>query len=222
MDLFSKFTIAHFIWYLVPGLAFVFLLFFPLIVLDPHLAKLLFNGLGPIGVILFSILAGFVLDGLRLYRFRTNYDSIKSDFFNNLKNEVGVNIDPYVIQSHVSEVARIKKNTGIGIHHAIWIMHGHLSSIALLESLFWIVTALYFQLFGKPICPLLIFSVKKTLAISFYFGFALLFILVGYRIEKISIEDQKTTNSMFLYFAKHNKNDVLQLMANNIPPNQVP
>jgi len=212
MDLFSKITIAHFIWYLVPGLALVFFVLFPFVIIDPHLAKLLLQNIGSVGVVLLSIVMGFSLDGLRLYRFRTNYGNIKSNFFEELKNIIGIDLDPYFIQSHISEIARAKEVTGIGIHHAIWIMHGHLAVLSLLESIFWLVASVYFYIWGKPICPLLVFPVTKIVCLWTYATFFLFFGLVGYRFQAISIEDQQTTNRMFLNFAKQHKSEILQLL----------
>jgi len=213
MDLFNKITIAHFIWYLVPGLALVFFLLFPFLILNPHLAYLIFKNLNPLGVILLGIVLGFSLDGLRLYRFRPNYKKTKDAFFMNLKEAINIELDPYFIQAQVSDVAKQKKVTGIGIHHAIWIMHGHLAILAFLECAFWGVTTLYILIWGDyPFYFMTIAGESRWLMASLYATLGGLFFLIGLRFHLVSMEDQNTTNTMFLNFAKQYRKEIQTLL----------
>ncbi len=213
MELFNKITIAHFIWYLVPGLALIFFILFPFLILNPHLTKYIFTNLGPIGVILLSIILGFALDGLRLYRLRPGYNNIKQSFFNSLIKVLDVNgLDPYFVQSHVTDVAKQKKVTGIGIHHAIWIMHGHLAMISLLECILWVLVSAYFLHYGSGAYPILIITQSKCVAIGTYIFFVVLFLLISIRFHLISTEDQVVTNNMFLNFAQQHKDEIRKLL----------
>ena len=145
MDVFSKFTVSHFIWYLVPGLgAFVFIIF-PLAIFAPFVVQSLLQVIGPMGLVLFCIILGFLMDGLRLYRLKFNYKKIKSDFFSELQNIVGKKIDPYLIQSNIIDMARKKEMTGVNLHHAIWILHGHFSILCCSESAGLLVYSIYFD-----------------------------------------------------------------------------
>jgi hypothetical protein len=216
VELFNKLTISHFIWYLVPGLALVFFLLFPFFVLNPPLAKLIYANLTPVGIVMLAIFLGFVLDGLRLYRMRPKYKQTKIVFFTQLKNTLGANnLDPYFVQSHVADVARQKDVSGIGIHHAIWIMHGHLSILAFLECLFWVSVLGYFYFFGCSPYPILVITTSWTKAAFVYGALSLVYLSLGLRFHKISMEDQSTTNKMFLNFATQHRKEIKHLL--NIP-----
>lgn len=218
MELFNKITIAHFIWYLVPGLALFFFLLFPFLIINPLLAKSIAQNLGSVGIILLAIILGFMLDGLRLYRLRPNYNKNKDQFFLSLQQTIGLpNLDPYFIQSHISDFARQKKITGIGIHHAIWIMHGHLSMIAFLEFIFWIVALAYYYFAGSSPYQIIKPVSSWNIALTAYSGFALLFFCMGIRFHKIAMEDQKRTNQMFLDFAKQHYTELRTLLNARTP-----
>jgi len=213
MEMFNKITIAHFIWYLVPGLAFELFLLFPFFVLSPPLAKAIFTNLGPVGIVLVAIVLGFILDGLRLYRLRPKYDETKSKFFSDLLIILNASgLDPYFVQSRVADLAREKNVSGIAIHHAIWIMHGHMSMLAFLESCFWALTIGYFYFWEKAPYPVLVSTYNWYKALSLFACLSLGFLLVGLRFYKISSQDQKTTNKMFLDFAKQHVVEIKNIM----------
>lgn len=216
MDMFNKITMSHFIWYLVPGLGLIFFLLFPLLVFQPHVAKLIFETVGPFGIIILGIILGFFLDGLRLYRWRPKYSEIKDTFFRELQNTIDIDLNPYFIQSHISDVARSKNITGLSLHHAIWIMHGHCAILGLVEALFWQLATLYFYFSEIPAYSLFGMDVSRGVAIMSCIGLWGLFFFIGFRFQQISIEDQKTTNKMFLNFAAQHSNEIQELL--NAPP----
>lgn len=213
MEIFNKISISHLIWYLVPGLALAFIMLFPFVVISPPIAKAIFTNLGPIGLLLLSIIFGFGLDGLRLYRLRPHYLKMKTDFFGQLTASVGASgLDPYFVQSSIADLARQKDVTGIGIHHAIWIMHGHLAMLAFLESFFWILAAVYFYVFESGPYPVLVTTASWGKALVLYLGLACTFFLLGIRFHRISREDQSTTNTMFLNFAKQHAVEIKSIL----------
>ncbi|HAB51985.1 MAG TPA: hypothetical protein DCE80_07435 [Ignavibacteriales bacterium] len=212
MDLFSKITISHFIWYLVPGLGFILFLFFPLLVFKPELTKLLFETVGPFGIIILGTILGFLLDGLRLYRFRPNYSKIREAFFSQLKSIINPALNPYFIQSHVDDVARSKSVTGLSFHHAIWIMLGQFTILGFLEAFFWILSTIYFYHYKATEYSFFGASVSGDTAIIFCGSFSVLFLLISWRFLYTSIQDQETTNNMFLDFARQHCDEIRRLL----------
>jgi hypothetical protein len=209
MDLFSKITVSHFIWYLMPGLAGILFVCFPLLVFCPTVIEKAIHAIGPVGLVLLGIILGFSLDGLRLYRSKHKYNDIKRAFFNELQRIVGKAIDPYLIQTNIVEIAKEKGVSGISFHHAIWIMHGHFSIMCYVQSAFWFVAG--FSILLLPPKSNLIFGFFRLsndatsimcYIISSFIG------IIGYRFMKISNEDQETTNNMFIDFAKQYKTEL--------------
>ena len=213
MDLFNKVTISHFIWYLVPGLGLIFFLLFPLLVFNPHVTKLFFQTIGPFGIIILGIILGFALDGLRLYRFRPKYFSIREEFFRHLQATIDPDLDPYFIQSHINDVARNRNVTGLSLHHAIWIMLGHFTILGFFEAFFWLLATLYFRFFSTSAYSVLFGTdVFRETAIMICAAFTVLFLIISFRFLNISTEDQKNTNTMFSNFAEQYGDEIRQLL----------
>jgi len=215
MDTFNKITISNFIWYLVPGLGFIFYILFPIIVFKPLAVEAFIKSAGPIVIIILGCILGLFLDGLRLYRFRPGYSRIKKDFFEKLLNTIeGIN-DPYIIQYLIYDIARKKEVTELGMHHAIWIMLGHFTVLAFFESIYWFIMVIYFC--SKDISYYTIFGANssKEIVIFTCVSFGLLFFIVCLRLLYISMEDQNNTNNMFSEFAKTHKSEILERF--NIP-----
>lgn len=210
MDQFEKISISNFIWYLVPGLGLIFFLLFPLLVFNPEITKLFFNTVGPFGIIILGIILGFLLDGLRLYRFRPKYSKIRESFFLDLQATIAFNLDPYFIQSCINDIASSKKVTGLSLRHAIWIMLGNFTILGFLEGIFWVLYSLYLYFF--PPCTYSLFdkNVSRNTAIGICAVFAVLFLFIGSRFLCISTQDQKTTNRMYLDFAKQHRDKIRQ------------
>ena len=211
MDTFNKITIANFIWYLVPGIALIFYIFFPLMGFFPNASIHFIDAIGPIGLIILGSILGFFLDGLRLYRFRSGYSKMKKDFFEKIRRIIPVNDDPYIIQSLIYDVARSKNHSGLSLHHAIWIMLGHFAILTLLESFFWLILALYFTYLNHSIHSLFGLNLGHINLIIICVFFGLSFFLMGFRLLYISNEDQKTTNNMFSSFAEQHRDEIINL-----------
>lgn len=216
MDMFKKITISHFIWYLVPGLGLIFFLLLPLLVFKPHITKLFFETVGSFGIIILGITLGFFLDGLRLYRFRPKYFTIRDKFFRDLQAIIAPNLDPYFIQSHINDVANDKKITELSLHHAIWIMLGHFTILAFVEAFFWVVATLYFYYFTPSTYLLFDTNLTRCTAIMICLAFSALFLIIGLRFLYISTQDQNNTNTMFTNFAEQHRDEIRQLL--NVSP----
>jgi len=216
MNQLDKISISQFIWYLVPGLGLIYFILFPLLVFNPKIIKLFFSTVGPFGLIILGIIFGFLLDGLRLYRFRPKYFKIRKNFFLDLQSIIAVNLNPYFIQSHITDLANCKKTTGLSLHHAIWIMLGNFTILAFLEAIYWALYCLYLIFF--PPCSYLVFgrNISRNNAIVICAMFSVIFFVVAFRFLRISIEDQNNTNKMFTNFAKQYRDEIRKLL--NITP----
>lgn len=216
MDAFEKISISLLIWYLVPGLGLIFFIVFPILVLSPTIAKLFVITAGPFGLLILGIILGFLLDGLRLYRFRPGYSKIRKGFFRDLQTIIAPSLNPYFIQSCISDVAKTKNVTGLSLHHAIWIMLGDFTILSFLETIFWALVVLYLYFFAP--CTFLLFDngMPKNIAIIISSLFLVVFLLVGFRFLSISKEDQNNTNRMFTDFSNQHRDEIRSLM--NITP----
>ena len=209
MDIFDKISISQFIWYLVPGLSLIFLIALPVSAVNAIMIKSVFETLGPIGIFILSINLGFIVEGLRLYRLRPNYFQIRKDFFSELQGVFHTDLDPYFVQSNVSDLARKKNAGGISLHHSIWIMLGQISILTFIEAIYWLVFPMFFnwcnqnstiELFGAQY-P----NWKAALLCLIFF---VIFLIISIRLIVISTEDQRNTNKMFLNFASQNKDQL--------------
>ena len=217
--MFKKINISHVIWYLLPGLGLILLILFPLMVFKPHVAEAFLKSVGIMGVIVFGIILGFFLDGLRLYRLlRTQHSNFRSDFFKQLQNTIADNLDPYFILSSISDIADSKKITGISLHHAIWIMLGHFTVLTFLETFFWVLAFCHLYYFSNPVYSLFNIDICRINALAICFGFSCLFFIIGCRFLAIYREDQNNTNSMYLNFAKQHRDEIRQFL--NITPDK--
>jgi hypothetical protein len=159
---------------------------------------------------------GFILDGLRLYRFRPKYSAIRDAFFQELKGTIAPDLDPYFIQSHIKDLANNKKVTGLSLHHAIWIMLGDFTILTFFEAIFWVLYGFY--LYFSPPCAYSLFdkNVSRCTAIGICGAFSVLFFVIALRFLQISTQDQNNTNKMFTNFAKQYRDEIWQLL--NIAP----
>ena len=213
MDSLEKISIASFVWYLVPGMSLLFLIFYPFIIIDPTLAKLVFNVVGAWGLVFLSIVFGFFLDGLRLYRFKHNYDSIKSEFFRDLRSAAELDTDPYLIISQINDIAKKNVITSLGMRHAIWIMHGHIAILSYIEAgLFFIIFVYSTNFFGSylPNFTPSSYTIFGSAVDQYVFMLimllnTILFTLIAKRLEIISTEDQLTTNKMYIDLARQHR-----------------
>jgi len=217
MDMFKKIDVSHVIWYLLPGLGLILLILFPLMVFKPNVAASFLNAVGILGILVLGIILGFFLDGLRLYRLlRIDHKNFRSDFFNQLQDIIARELNPYFILSCINDIATDKKNTGISLHHAIWIMLGHFTVLAFLESFFWALAWYYLYYFSNPMYSLFNTEICRTSAMVICTVFFIIFFSIGLRFFAIYKEDQNNTNSMYLDFAKQHRDEIRRLL--NINP----
>jgi hypothetical protein len=217
MDLFEKISVSLLIWYLVPGLGLILFFVCPLLVLNPAVAKLFVSTVGPFGIVILGIILGFLLDGLRLYRFRPRYFTIRGKFFGDLQATIAPNLNPYFIQSCISDVAKSKNVTGLSLHHAIWIMLGDFTILSFIEAFFWTLFVLYLWLFAPCTYHLFDSDMPKNTAIIICSLSSLIFWLVGFRFLSVSKEDQNNTNRMFIDFANQHRDEIRRLLNVLLP-----
>ena len=173
-----------------------------------------------------------MLEGLRLYRFRRNYNSTRQAFFNSLQKTLKVeDLNPYFILSHIKDIANKKQYTGLSLSHSIWIMLGHFTIIAFLESIFWLVAALFFVLITTTDIPVYLnlctttsydilgLFVSRETAIAICILFSILSFILSWRFNNISKEEQDTTNKKYLEFAKQHCDEIRNFL--NLPTDKI-
>ena len=214
----NNISLSHLVWYLVPGLCATAFFIFPIGVFYPQALKAFIGAISPFGLIFIGILLGFILDGLRLYRVRKGYNAIKKDFFTKLTGLFGLDerYDPYFVLSIVNDHAAKDKNTKISFYHAVWIMHGEIAVLFIINALVWAIIACFTIFHNVPDSTIFILKDNTSKAItSICFVFAALFLAIGIRIKNISTEGQKTTNNMFLGYALSNKSAIKNILADS-------
>jgi hypothetical protein len=215
MDFFEKINITHFIWYLLPGIALIFFIIFPVAFINLDAAVKFFAVIGITGVITFGAVLGFILEGLRLYRYRKDYEAVRKEFFDALKStlKLDMDVDSYYILSRIKDYAKIKTIYVFELRHALWIMLGQITILAFIEFIFWIVY-LIFMLFFSNLDTFNIFniSVKKPIAVAVVVLMLFLFCFIWKRLSAVSTEDQKTYNRMVLDFTKNNASSIKNML----------
>jgi hypothetical protein len=205
----GKVSISQLIWFLVPGLCVVAFVLFPLGAFYPYQIASFIRAISPIGLFVFGILCGFLLDGLRVYRLRRGYSNLKHNFFSDLKKvlEVEDDNDSYYLLSMINEQAVKDEITDISFNHAIWIMQGNMAVLSLVKALVWAVLAGIAFFGNNPNSKIIFFSFELSpLAVALTSAvFSLLFLAAGWRMLVMSIAEQITTNNKFLGYARSKK-----------------
>ena len=214
MNTLDKVNISQFIWYLVPGLALTLFVLLPVLFLLPELLKLYFTQLGTIGLLLISVIGGFIVDGLRLYRFRPFYNKTKTSFFKKLQSEIGSDLNPYTILSAIQDVATESKFSGFNLRHAIWIMLGHLTVLSVIEGLFWVGYVVWILCHEEKCIKVINLTMSYNKALVLYICMAVVFLAIGLRFGYVCMKDQETSNEMYLNFAIKQKNRIKKLIGN--------
>lgn len=207
MEALEKISIHQIIWYIIPGLFLFTVLVLPMTIIKPKEILELIKVIGIFGILLIGILLGFLLEGLRLYRMRPGYKIIRKKFFEELQTKLNTEQDPYYLLDQIYSVAKDDNNNTIKFNHSIWIMLGHLSILMFLSCLLWIAVSLInifliktFSLLGTPITEL------QFLCICYFVS--ILSLIIGVRIMRISIEEQKKCNNIYVELSQVYKDKI--------------
>lgn len=204
MDLLNRVTVSQFVWYLVPGLGSILFILLPVYAFYPNQTLVILEKTGSFGIFIFGIVFGFFIDGLRLYRLRPNYKTIKSAFHRELLEMVSSEQDPYFVQSGVVDLAVEKKYSGLSFKHSVWIMLGNFTILSVLEAIAWGCCFINYSVSKIPNVALFGECVSRETAMIISFVISIVFFAISIRLYYISIEDQNQTNQMYLEFARHN------------------
>jgi hypothetical protein len=215
MDTFDKLSVSQLVWYLLPGLAGVIIVLFPLAVLSPDLAAKLATSLGALGFAILGMVVGFVLDGLRLYRLRPGYRTIRKEFFAQLQKTLNSDQDPYFLFYEVNTLALTQNNTIYRFSHSIWIMLGQMTFLSWTHGLIWAVVLVAYCI-HRFTPNLLGTAVSGGTFVAVCLAVAAVSVVVGLRLLCISIEEQRKTNKIFLEFARANAADIQKALGRRL------
>jgi hypothetical protein len=205
----DKLTISQVAWYFLPGMYALLSAITPIACLSPSSTSALLSSLGAIGFAIIGLVIGFLIDGLRLYRFRPGYKTIRAEFFGQLQNDMGVSRNPYFILDQIVALAQSNEQSAIRFNHSIWIMLGQMTILSWLHAMLWILLPVAVWLFSKP--PALWgHPVSFTGLVAASATAALIAVLVGVRLMWTSLEEQNKTNSMYREYAQAKKTEILR------------
>lgn len=213
MDVVEKMSISHFIWYLLPGLAFLLLVFFPILVLNIDAAGILYSKVGSWGALILAVVLGFLIEGLRLYRFRFGYQATRKYFYPALKSLLNEESDPYFLIDRTKDFARSKGMISFELKHSIWIMLGQITILFLIECIFWIVYFVYVWTWNiSSTYSFFTIEISRSLFMTSIFGLIILFALITSRFHYVSIKEQVKFNEMILSFARINAQKIKETL----------
>lgn len=207
------YTITQIIWYILPGEMILFIFLFPFLLLVPEKTFSIITEISGIMWIGIGIILGFIMEGLRLYRFRPRYKKIRKEFFAKLQvpfQNKKEDINPYYILDIIYDLATEKHYDTIRLYHSIWIMLGQLSISFLLAGVayFPAVVFAYFKITAKY------YLVGQTVSANLYVVtwsmLCVLAIILGIRIMYVSLEEQRKVNDMYIDFMNSNKTELLK------------
>lgn len=147
MDLkLQEITLPSFLWYLLPGLNFVFaVVAVPILLFNPNLI-LQVDSLGGIAfVALLALVAGFVMDSSKVYSLRCGYNKGRKTFFNNLSRELGTSeesISALIDAIRLGLPERGSLGRAVAFNHARWVMMTHSASSFYILAIVWFIIAI--------------------------------------------------------------------------------
>jgi hypothetical protein len=203
----DKLSISQVVWYLLPGLACLFFLSIPTAFFNIDLFVKILNSIGAVGIIIVSIVLGFIMDGLRLYRYRPRYKKIKKDFQKQITSVLGPEKDSYYIFWKVSKYASKNGYEQIPFLHAFWIFLAQITFLCWLDLIFWLGYSIYLFI-TKTGINILGYVVAYPTNLILCIGITIIFLIVGLILLSSSIEDQLKTNKMFMELINEHKDKI--------------
>jgi len=205
VNAFDKISINYVIWYTLPGAVLIFFILLPIGIVIPDMVFSFISGVGVFGLLLISVILGFMLDGLKLFRFRPNYQKIRKTFYKELQEVLGTKQDPYYLMDYMYTLMKETRYESVRFYVAVWVMLGQMSvSIIITAITLWGFFILSVYL-GHSYPVLLGEGVSEFTYYVFCASAFAVSTLAGCRIMAVSLTEQKKSNQMYLDFAKSNK-----------------
>lgn len=205
MNISEKLSLSQFLWYVLPGVALVLSVLLPVAVFFPS-AVTSIGSLGGLALVsALGLVAGYTMDGLRLYRLRPGYRRRRKQFMEAVCKEAGGRFDPYYVLMLAQDLARGQGRSGFDFTHASWIMLSHLGMCLLANGAVWLIFALaHWRSTNAVVSVLGAISISTHIVILCDILGAAFALSAALRLIWVSHETQERANSFYLQFIKDN------------------
>ena len=192
----DKLSFPQFIRYGLTGLNAIVLLFMvPILIMKPDILPILLNTSTIIGITLFSLVVGFLLDALKLYQLSFSYKARREKFLHEFAEVLNI---PYEETSRFFSLAtQMSKQMDVSeleARQAHWILADHTAKILLIAIGVLFVLFFYIESLNQFILLIV------TLAFYFFSMF---------RLFNIASIERIKSNKNYLRFAKDNREKIV-------------
>jgi putative hydrolase of HD superfamily len=205
----QQITLPAFLWYVLPGLNFLLAaVVLPAILIDP--SSIFGNSsLGDIAIaLLIALVAGFVMDSLKLYKFETHHRTKKSNFLSDIAKQLGAEweqMEPVLEALRTALPARDAFGRVVAFSHSRWVMLRHSAISFYAFAAIWLVVTILASLQRIDVWIL------KELGVSFWWGiFVNALIIVtgaatGQRLSKHAMNERELSNRLYIAYVRRHR-----------------
>lgn len=211
----QKFNLPFFLWYILPGLNLIGLNFFiPVLLIEPGFAKEVTSIGSVFSLVVAALIAGFILDSLKLYQVSRRYRDEKREFFENLSNELGLGgaemARTYFEVLRIDLQAASSVNQAIASEHSRWVMINYASKSFYFLAVEWSAAVVWLH-FSAPssIWQEYWHEMHFWVVLSVMAAGSFVFVMGGLRLGSISGKIRRLCNSKYLLFAKMNSKQLM-------------
>ncbi|MBF0520804.1 MAG: hypothetical protein HQK92_13920 [Nitrospirae bacterium] len=216
----EKNYIPLFMWYILPGInAICLLVIFPLLILNTKYVLTNLSLVSVIGWILAGLVIGFLMDSMKLYQYTFKYSEDSNDFFYSLSFIINGEKDITIGKKRGREIFNIigfmlrdENKTFPLFEHSRWVMVDHSSKIALISFFVWFFIGA-FSFLTSELDTLYINSYMKVLYCKLFICLlSLLYLFIGFRLNKVSNEIRQEANKLYETYAKLYKEEISKMI----------
>lgn len=212
---FEEITLPAFLWYILPGLNFIGVdVFFPLVLLQPSSLAALKSLGGAVGVFAAALVAGFIMDSLKLYRFSLGYKASRQNFFAAIAKELQMSSeDAESIFDAIRLAIREKGALGkaVAFDHSRWVMVNLTSKCFYFLGTIWLIVAALVWTTQLEVLVLHRISPMSTgIQVSVCLAIALGSIVIGFRLAGVATHHRDLANRKYLLFLRSNRDHFIQ------------
>lgn len=213
---FGRMSVPFVFWYLLPGLTSIVVnLILPWALVSPS------SLLGALSLEFFVVLlagglvAGFVMDSLKLYQFTPHYKSSRQAFLQDVATTLDVDENEALfLFEEVRLFAKLDSSpiNNLEFEHSRWVMMNHTSKAFLVFALTWLALTLWWfqQMIGN--------GDSSPLSLGWRVGVALIALGFWLRLATNAHKQQVRSNETYLRFMSRNKTRVQQMLMSPQAP----
>lgn len=142
----QEITLPAFLWYILSGLNFVLaVVAVPILLLNPKLLLHVSSVGGVVFVLLVALVAGFVMDSLKLYSLGNKHKKKKIDFFSRLAKELGATEENVAVLIDALRMGLPEHGSlgrAVAFNHSRWVMMTHSAKCFYLLAGLWLIISI--------------------------------------------------------------------------------